>query len=369
MSSEMQGTSPSDNDATEPVHVILVNYNRAADTIECLESLLRSDYPNLRIVVVDNCSEDDSVDQLRKWAEGNTLFTPPADVHPELRSLSWPPVNKPVDFAIHSTFDLAGPTPRLLVISNESNEGFAGANNRAIHLILDRGSPGYVCLINNDMVVSGSAIRAMVEIIRRDGRLAAVGAVMLHYNNPSRVQMVGGGALSRLGSSKPFGAGQPRESVSADHPLGYVSGGALLIHTDTIREIGLLDSAFFLYAEDRDWGARMLAAGYRLGYATGAEVWHKGGVTVVPRSPFQDYHVVRAQLQFVRKNNPALLPVAVVHSLLRSVAPKLLRGEWLRLRSIWQAYADTLWSRPVPSHFRAKNSISKPGFGTTPRHS
>ena len=53
------------------VAVVVLNWNGWRDTVECLESVLRSDYPNYRVVVCDNGSTDDSVANIRAWADGN----------------------------------------------------------------------------------------------------------------------------------------------------------------------------------------------------------------------------------------------------------------------------------------------------------
>lgn len=340
-----------------PVHVILVNYKRVADTIECVESLLRSDYPELRIIIVDNNSADDSLERLQRWATGEEPYASPATAPAAMRSLSWPPVPKPVD---HAVWPARGPgvadaLPRVLIISNTTNEGFAGANNRAMRLLLNAGCVGYACLINNDMVVASGTIRAMIKAIEGSDRIAAMGAVMLEYQEPDRVQMVGGSKLSTFGTSKPFGAGLKRGSVPHDYDIGYVSGGALLTRISTLRDIGLLDEDFFLYAEDRDWGVRMLKGGYRLQYAADAEIWHKGSITVGTGSTFQDYHVVRAQLQFVRKHTPMLVPLVLGYSFARSLAPKMLRGQWRRAVAVLRAYVDFL--RPDTKRDRSPSNV------------
>ncbi|PMP88652.1 MAG: glycosyltransferase family 2 protein, partial [Caldisphaera sp.] len=53
------------------VYVIIVNYNNWPDTIECLESVLRSDYQNYQVIVVDNSSPNNSMDYIKLWANGN----------------------------------------------------------------------------------------------------------------------------------------------------------------------------------------------------------------------------------------------------------------------------------------------------------
>jgi len=78
------------------VYIILLNYNGWVDKIECLESVLRNDYPNYQVIVVDNNSPNNSMEYLKAWAEGklNVLVIPDNP----LRNLSFPPVPKPIPY-------------------------------------------------------------------------------------------------------------------------------------------------------------------------------------------------------------------------------------------------------------------------------
>ena len=328
--------------ANAPVHVVLLNYNGWGHTIECLESLLRSDYDDTRIVVVDNGSTDGSVERIQAWASG----TQPVDASGAgaLGHLSSPPVRKPVALRLltraESDAALSPGGARLTLIANGRNEGFAVGNNVALRWLLARERSGYACLINNDMVVAPDAVRRMVERLESDAGIAAVGGVVLDYFKPDIVQMVGGASMSPLGMTRVFGAGLRREDVPATVPLDFVGGGCLLIRIETLRHVGLLDERFFLYGEDCDWGIRMRRNGYRLEYARDSLVWHKGGQTTGNASPFQDYHLVRATLQYVRKHSPVLALPAFAYSLYRSLAPKIVRRQWTRARAVLNAYAD-----------------------------
>jgi GT2 family glycosyltransferase len=51
------------------IYIIILNYNGWADTIECLESVLRNDYPNYQVIVVDNNSPNNSMEYIKTWAE------------------------------------------------------------------------------------------------------------------------------------------------------------------------------------------------------------------------------------------------------------------------------------------------------------
>jgi GT2 family glycosyltransferase len=233
------------------------------------------------------------------------------------------------------------------LISNSRNLGFAAGNNIALRLVTATEQPAFVWLVNNDMVVDAQALSAMVATLETGNGVAAVGGVILDYTDRDLVQSIGGGRMTKLGMGRVFGAGLRRGGITPPPALDYISGGHLLTRTETIREVGLLDERYFLYAEDADWGARMRERGYELACALDAFVWHKGSITIVARSPFQDYHITRSHLSYVRRNAPLLLPVAATYSLIRFLAPKVIRGEWQRARAVIAAYRDHI-ARAVP---------------------
>ena len=321
---------------------MLLNYNGWSDTIECLESLLRADYPNLRVLVVDNASTDGSLERMTAWAEGREPFQPPLNAN--ARTLTSPPIGKPVDHVVIAEnaipAAMADELPTVTFLSSASNKGFAGGNNIALRLLLETQPESYACVINNDMVVAPDVISALVRRIERDPQLAAVGGVILDYAEPDLVQTVGGGTMSRLGTSHVIQGGAHRNEIAREPAeVGYVSGGLLIATVETLRAVGLLEEEYFLYAEDCDWGERMRRHG-RLATALDAFVWHKGSSATGAKSPFQDYHLVRSALTFVRRHAPVFLPASMVYLGALTLLPKIVRGQWTRARAVLRAYGD-----------------------------
>ena len=150
--------------ATSRVYVVLVNWNTWPHTVECLESLLRSDHDDFQIVVCDNASRDDSLAHLAAWAAGREPFTPPAGPVP-----LDPPVRKPVSFVPLSRAEAergglaACADARVVLVDDGGNLGFAGGCNVGMRYALARGDAAYVWVLNNDTVVAPTAMRAMVE--------------------------------------------------------------------------------------------------------------------------------------------------------------------------------------------------------------
>ncbi|WP_211325081.1 glycosyltransferase family 2 protein [Hydrogenothermus marinus] len=82
------------------VYIIILNYNGWADTIECLESVLRNDYPNYQVIVVDNDSPNNSMEYIKAWAEGKLdVWVKP---NHSLRYLSHPPIKKPIPYVYYN---------------------------------------------------------------------------------------------------------------------------------------------------------------------------------------------------------------------------------------------------------------------------
>ena len=323
-----------------PVHVVLVNYDGWRDTVECMESVLRSDHPDVRIILVDNASSDDSVKRILDWAEGRLPAPASSMAH---ASLTTPPVVKPVrleECGDADPLDAITLGPRVMLVRGATNRGFAGGNNLALGKLLSANASGYACLLNTDMVVAPDALAALVRGIAADPALGAIGGVILDYAKPGLVQSVGGGRISRLGMAALAPEGLAASDARCPQDLHYVSGGLLLLSMETLRAVGVMDEDYFLYAEDADWGLRMRRMGYRLGCTLDARVWHKGSASIVAGSPFQDYYVTRATLMFVRRHWPWLAPVALMNAIGRFLLPKLLRGERTRAAAVRRAIRD-----------------------------
>lgn len=323
-----------------PLYVALICHNGWKNVIECLETLLRSDYPNLRVFVLDNGSTDGSREQIAEWAAGTRVAGTPKGA---LASLVSAPLPKPIKaeyrtFATLTTTPIDWSSASLAVVDCQANLGFAGANNMALRYVKRAEPNAMVLLLNDDTVVAPNALSAMAALANDR---TAVGATLLQYNHPERVETLGGAMVSMNNAmSRLIGYDTPR---SADRPaveMDFISGCCLLMTRAVLERVGLLDERFFIYSEDSDWGVRARKAGVTLVYAPGAEVWHKGSTTMVARSPFQDYHTTRSSLHFIRKHRRAAAWPFLFYIVARVALPKLARRQWDRLRAVRRGLAD-----------------------------
>jgi GT2 family glycosyltransferase len=264
-----------------PVACILVNWNGWRDTVACVESLLRSDYSNLSILVVDNGSSDDSVPQLQ------------------------------------AAF------PWLEILNAGANLGFAAGNNVGIEIALKRGAI-YVWLLNNDTIVDPHTLTALVSAAESDPSLGEIGSVLHYAHEPTRVQAWGGGKINLwTGMSRHY-----HGPVEADQ-LDFLTAASVLVPAAVLRQVGLLDDHYFMYWEDADLSLRIRAAGWKLGVAPNATLRHKEGGSTGQKSAAFDRYVGASGIRFLRKFAP--IPIVPIFILMFGRAfRRFLRGDWKR---------------------------------------
>jgi GT2 family glycosyltransferase len=334
---------------TPRVYIVVLNWNSASDTLECLESLMRVSYDDFQVVVCDNASTDDSATRIRAWANGTLeADAPSADlVHLMNASRRAPAPFVELD---RQSAERGGTAEsrgaRVVLIHNDANHGFAGGNNVGLRYVLaNRASDGHslVCLLNNDTVVASDWLGRLIAAIESDRSIGAVGAMLFEYYEPELVESAGGGVVHPWqGMPRGTSATRQRRGTREAIPrrLDFLSGACTLMRTSTLEQIGLIDERFFLYCEDIELSLRMRRRGLRIALATDAEMWHKNGGSTRKQGARRDYYIVRNSLLLVHKLYPMFVPAAMLFSLYRCALPKLLRRDWARLRAVAGAYRD-----------------------------
>jgi GT2 family glycosyltransferase len=325
------------------VYVLILSYRNAADTIECLESVLRLEYPDFEVVVCDNASPDGALDGLLEWAQGNRPAQPAAAA---MRRFSEPPLPQPVPHRV-LVAPAAGPVapgPRLTFIRCAVNTGYAGGNNVGLRHILDRGDAGYVWVLNNDTVVERDALAAVVARAEAEPAVGLWGSLVRYYHEPDQVQARGGGRYRRW-----LGVSHYVTAVAAGgERLDYVLGAATLVSARFLREVGLMAEDYFLYFEELDWAERGKRAGFRLGVCAESVVFHKEGASTGiakdPRakSPFADYYVMRNRILFARRFHP-WTRAGIYAGVFLSLLLRLRRGQRRNARVIGRLWWQMLW--------------------------
>jgi GT2 family glycosyltransferase len=336
------------------IAVVMVNWRGTKDTIECLESLLRSDVA-VHAIVCDNDSGDGSVEALLDWARGEPAYEAPSG---SLAPLTIPPLEKPLVYE-HLRDEGAftrGPQAPLTIIETGGNLGYARGNNVGIRFALANPDIDVVWLLNNDTVVEPSTAGAILAAFDTDPGLGMVGAALRYYHRPSHHQMLGGMRFSRwttravgIGAGSAVGARVDADQIGRE--TDFVCGASLGVSRAFLETVGLMGEEYFLYYEEVDWAIRN-AGRFRMGFSPAAIVYHKEGGSIGSsgakgqRSALSDYHHARSKLLFGRKHYPALLPAYFAQNLIMA-ARRILRRQPDKARAILRASIGLPFSPPA----------------------
>lgn len=232
------------------VFIIILNWNGLKDTLECLESVFKLDYPDFEVVVVDNGSIDDSVGVIRKAY------------------------------------------PEATLIENKENLGYTGGNNVAMRYAMEH-SADYMWLLNNDTVVEPDTLSKIVAAAEGRPEIGLVSPVICYYDEPDKIQFCGSYVDYAV-----FGIFHAEDiesfhEMSRGHSIS-LWGTALLIKSNVVKQIGYLNSKYFAYHEDCEYCIRAAKAGYTSVLEPRAAVYHKDSrSTGSPRAPLQVFLRVR----------------------------------------------------------------------------
>jgi len=330
------------------IYIVILNWNGWRDTVECLESVLRSNAEEYRVIVCDNGSSDDSLAHIKAWADGSLDFA--VSQNAPLRYLSFPPVHKPISYAEYdrSTAESGGSPnqreARLVLIQTGSNLGFAGGNNVGLRYALACGDFDYIWLLNNDTVIKPDALTQMIARMQQVPSAGICGSTLHYYSMPDKVQAWGGAKYNKwLGTTRMLGAFAPANGLvdtnRVEAQLTFISGASMLVSKPFLQQIGLMEEEYFLYFEEIDWAMRAKDR-FRLCYAPRSVVYHKEGGSIgtnsvepKKKSLTADYYGVRSRLLFTRHFFPWCLPF--IHlGLLPVLANRIRRRQWQRVAMI-----------------------------------
>jgi GT2 family glycosyltransferase len=244
------------------VYIAILNWNGLHDTLECLESVYKLDYPNFEVLVVDNGSKDDPCPVIR------------------------------------------GQYPRARLIRNPENLGYTGGNNVALRYALQQGAD-YIWLLNNDTTVDSACLSRIVGTAEASEQVGLVSPVIYYHDIPTRAQFAGSRIDIRdLSLEFPDPSG-PVPDVFTAGPTVTLWGTALLIKATLACQIGLLDEKYFAYWEDTDYCLRALAARYANRVEPSASVFHKASFREAMRpSLHYHYYMERNRLFLARGHLP-----------------------------------------------------------------
>lgn len=215
------------------VGIVISNYNGWQDTVQCLESLEKQTYRDFEIILLDDASTNDSVQQLQQRLPANTVFLP-----------------------------------------QQANSGFAAVNNVGMRRALADGCD-WVLLLNNDTVAAPDFLETLL-------RQTPAGAVscpkMLFLDPPDEIWFAGGELDRTTGKVRHLGGHEKDGPAFAEKKqVSFITFCCVLLPRQVIEQVGFLDETLFMYCEDVDYCIRLADAGVPLWFLPDARIWHKAG--------------------------------------------------------------------------------------------
>jgi len=252
------------------ISVVVVNYNAGSLLATCVgEALSQAD----EVLVIDNASKDSSIeDCARQFAK----------------------------------------EPRLKVIRNETNLGFAAACNIGFTQAMGE----FVLFLNPDCRLGEGAVSALLQPLQADATVGMVGGLLV---NPDGSEQGGGrravptpwrsfvraSGLSRFANRWPklFFDFHLHNQPLPDRPIEAeaISGACMLVKREAVDDVGLWDEGYFLHCEDLDWCMRFRQKGWKILFVPSARVTHVLGACSRSRPVFVEWHKHKGMMRFYRK--------------------------------------------------------------------
>lgn len=213
--------------------IVILNYRTPEMTIQCLEALAKQITPKEKVIVVDNFSDDGSVEKIQKVIK-----------------YEW-----------------------VSIIALESNRGYAAGNNAAIKEALKwQTPPKYVWVLNPDTIPLEGALGHLVDFMDSHPKAGIVGSQLQDADGTKQrssfrfpsisTELEDGfklGLLTQLLSQRKI----TREFSEQPQKTDWVSGASFLIRTEVLKQVGLLDEKYFLYFEEVDLSYRAHLVGWQ----------------------------------------------------------------------------------------------------------
>jgi len=255
------------------VSIIIVNYNTKDVLRDCLESIYeQTRQVHFEVIVVDNASADGSVNMIKD------CFS------------------------------------KVILIENSENRGFAAANNQGIKIAKAR----YLLLLNSDTVILDDAIRKTVEFADSHKEAGILGCRVLNPDSslqptcfmfPSLLNAVL--LTSYLNNLFPRNRFFGREQMTwwdrtDEREVDVVTGCFMLVRKTAIKQVGEMDTRFFMYAEETDWCYRFKQADWKIMFTPVGEIIHAGGCSAKQMKPKMVLQLRASVLLFFKKHRTRL---------------------------------------------------------------
>lgn len=257
------------------IFIVILNWNQPELTVDCVNSLQKlktEKSQEVKLVIVDNGSTDNSVQLFRKL---------------NLKKIP------------------------LEVMETNFNLGFVGGNNIGITYALDKNAD-YVMVLNNDTIVDSNLLLSLTEPLEKDSRIGITSPKIYFAkgfefhkdkykkNESGKVIWYAGG---KMDWKNVYGNNRGVDEVDKgqydkETEIDFATGACFLARAKALKETGLFDEKYFMYLEDADLSVKMKRKKWKIMYEPKAVLWHKVAQSSGIGSSLNDYFISRNRLMF-----------------------------------------------------------------------
>ena len=218
---------------TPHIKILILNWNGKELLKPCLESVIKIDYPNYSVLVIDNGSMDGSLEMVKKNY------------------------------------------PKMECLSLDKNYGYAGGYNKSFEY-LKSDPPEFILLLNNDTKVDPDILNAFIKAKDQYGSNHIFGGKIFYQDNPNQIWYAGGIVNLKFAKISHRGIRKP-DSEKYSNPIqtDYITGCCLFTTMEVINKLNGFDERFNMYGEDVDICLRAKKLGINCYFWPDAKLWHK----------------------------------------------------------------------------------------------
>jgi hypothetical protein len=216
--------------------IILLNYNNWKDTIECVHSLINSGNSSSNILIIENCSTDNSREKLSEEI------------------------------------------PAIKVKHSDKNLGFTGGNNVGLKYALENNFD-YAIVLNNDTIVeSKDSIKNLIDEMDQTPDVTLGTGRIFYYPEKDKVWYDGGKVIKWRAAEKHFNFRKNINEIKLNNELrniDFISGCYMCIRLRDLPKLGYMDEKFFIYLDDLEYSSRASKYGMKMLYVPNSVIYHK----------------------------------------------------------------------------------------------
>jgi GT2 family glycosyltransferase len=244
------------------IYFIVLTWNNYDDTYECIESALNVKGPAFNLLLVDNASDDGSLQKILKGF------------------------------------------PNLEILILDKNVGVSGGYNAGLEYAINKGAD-LIILSNNDIVYAEDFLLELISLVDKNERIGIAVPKAFNYYDTSRLAGIGGRWRKFPPSVKMIGFNTRDKILFNDElELEYAISACFLVTKELVNDIGYFDTGYYFYNDDWDFSIRARNADYKIVLQPNAHIWHKVSVSTQKSDKKELWwnYFGRSTYRFYRKN-------------------------------------------------------------------